>query len=421
MPTPLSRQQSKDAAGPTYRDLFANHVFVRLWIGQVISYGGDALSRVAFPLYVLHITGSAVALGITFALQQIPWVIISPWAGVIADRYSRKVILIMTTLMQALCIGMVGWFTSLWAIALLAFLSATAQVIHLPARSAALPDLIDPHLYPRAVAVSGMTAQALDIVGVMIGGALVALFGAITVFWIDAITFVVNAALIGSISIAGGRSSPQRQTTWWTDWIAGTHFILTQLDLRRVVGIMVLRGMTVTAILPLIPAFVSRDIGAGAWGVGVFAGMLSVGLVLSSWLAIRLEQRTAAATILIWGSAGAALWFVPFGWVRSWEVLLICYGIVGLFYGAGNLVANVEIARLAPTEVRGRVTSTTWMGIKCAQAGAGALFGAIAGSIGVPMTITIAVMILLGGCIAIAVFRSSRSLIHSTPAHPERG
>jgi len=154
----------------TYHELFSNLVYVRLLIGGTISYCGDALLQVALPVYVYVLTGNPAALGGAFAFQQLPWVVVGPFAGVFADRFNRKKLLLTVILLEALAVALISLTVDLWQIYFLLLIASIAQVLRNPVWGAAMPDVIGQHLYSRSLAVGAMSIQLTDTVGVALGG-----------------------------------------------------------------------------------------------------------------------------------------------------------------------------------------------------------------------------------------------------------
>lgn len=373
---------SKSASAASYRELFAHPDFRRLWSGQIISYSGDTLTRVALPLYVFQITGDAAALGAIFAIQQLPWILIGPYAGVLADRLNRKRLLICAILLEALAIALISLVSVVWPIFVLAFVAAAAQVIQSSTRSAATPDIVGTHLYPRALAVSVTTVQFIDTVGAALAGVVVALVGPRAALLLDMLTFFVNALFVAAVHFPQRQRGAGKAVRLLDDLKSGFQFLWTNASLKFLVFAMMLRGLTIVGIGPLFPVVIQKDFNGGAVEFGLFSAVTSLGFILASLGSIRLERYLTPYKILILGSILAGALLVPMYFVRSFPILLALRFAGALMFGAGNLVANVGIAQLAPTEIRGRVTGTSWTLIKAAQSTSSVVYGAAAGLFG---------------------------------------
>src|SRR5580693_2693012 len=134
----------------TYDDVLRIRPFRNLWLGQSISQIGDSLYYVAFMFMVKKVTGSSAMVGYTGALELAPYLLIGPYAGVIADRLDRRVIMLASDLLSALVLLvfsaalLTGVAPPAWGILLLAFLLSSVRCFFLPAKSAAIPALVPP-------------------------------------------------------------------------------------------------------------------------------------------------------------------------------------------------------------------------------------------------------------------------------------
>jgi MFS family permease len=120
-------------------------------------------------------------------------------------------------------------------------------------------------------------------------------------------------------------------------------------------------------ILPLFVVFIESELRAGPFEFGLFTAAASLGYVLASYLAVKVERKVSPFVLLVWGSALSGLFLIPFPFVHSFYLLLLLRFLSALTYGSGNLVANIQIAQSSPSDVRGRVNSTSWSLIKSAQ------------------------------------------------------
>src|SRR3712207_6755474 len=156
--------------------LLRNDRFVRLWVGQGISFAGDAISMVALVVLVVQITGSASAVGGALVARLLP-TLASPLAGVLADRLDRRIVLVASDLARAvLVLGMV--FTrDLLVLYVLAFLMGLARTFFNPTIRAAFPGVVGEGDLTRANALVNATYSLSIMVGPALGGLLVASSG----------------------------------------------------------------------------------------------------------------------------------------------------------------------------------------------------------------------------------------------------
>ena len=156
----------------------------RLWAsGQIVSLTGTWMQRVAQDWLVLTLSGgNAVAVGIVMALQFGPTLVLSVWGGVLADRYDKRRILVVTQVAMAAC-GLVlavldlGQLVELWHVYLVALVLGCASAIDAPVRQSFTIEMVGPALLSNAIGLNSMTFNLARIIGPAISGVLITLVG----------------------------------------------------------------------------------------------------------------------------------------------------------------------------------------------------------------------------------------------------
>jgi MFS family permease len=180
--------------------LLKNDRFLRLWIGQGISFVGDAVSTVALVVLIVQITGSATAVGGALVARLLPTAA-SPLAGVLADRLDRRVILVVSDLARAVLILGVVFARDLAVLYVLVFLMGLARTFFNPTVRAAFPSVVGGGDLTRANALISGTFSVSETVGPALGGILVATVGVNAAFLLDCATFLISASLLSRIPL----------------------------------------------------------------------------------------------------------------------------------------------------------------------------------------------------------------------------
>jgi DHA3 family macrolide efflux protein-like MFS transporter len=180
--------------------------FLLVWAGQLVSNIGSTLSEFALGIWVLRTTGSTTLFAITFIVTAIPAILISPFAGVLADRWNRRQIMIACDALSAvLMIGLAGLLTvgqlAVWHIYVAAGSTSLLDAVRSPAFSASVPLIATREHLPRANAVVKMGGAAALIVGPLLAGVLVSSISFQGVLLVDASTFVVGAVTLAMATI----------------------------------------------------------------------------------------------------------------------------------------------------------------------------------------------------------------------------
>jgi MFS family permease len=188
---------------PYVRLLRTNRNFRLLWFAQIISEQGDWLYSVAIYSLLLEYTGSAKYVAFAFVLQVLPQLFVSPAAGVINDRISRKKVMIFADWSRALivlCMLLVRGPHLVWLLCTLLFLETILWALFEPGRSAVIPNIAGESELMVANTLSSTTWSFNFAMGFALGGALAAYFGRDFVFALNSLSFVLSALLLSRMT-----------------------------------------------------------------------------------------------------------------------------------------------------------------------------------------------------------------------------
>ncbi|MFU8887237.1 MAG: MFS transporter [Trueperaceae bacterium] len=188
-----------------------NPAFARLYLAQLVHLLGDALVWVALALLAFELAGerAAAVLGIALTLRVTAFVVLSPFAGVLADRVSRKAIMVTALLarMGVLAGLAVANSEAQLYLAMLAMNALTA--FFTPTYQASVPAVTTRAEYPKAISLSGATFELLGVLGPGLAGGLAVAFGGRSLFWVAAATLVVSAGLVLSLRRRLDEATPE--------------------------------------------------------------------------------------------------------------------------------------------------------------------------------------------------------------------
>lgn len=186
-----------------YISLLRRNVNYRnLWLARVVSNLGDWFNLLASAALITQLTGAGTALSYLFLARLLPFFVMSPIAGVLADRYERRAIMILTDILRAvivLCFLLIRTPEQIWVLYLLTVLQFVLSALYTPAHSALLSNIVEPEDLVTANALDGFTWSTMLAVGSLLGGIAAGLFGTTTAFVLDAFTFILAAYFITRI------------------------------------------------------------------------------------------------------------------------------------------------------------------------------------------------------------------------------
>ena len=201
----------------TFRDVFAVREFRALWFSEILSVAGDRLALVALTLLVFQHTGSPLLTAMTYAAGYLPWVIGGLFLGAVADRRSRRSVMVVCDVVRTVLIAaMAVPHVPIGVLVALLFAATMFAPPFESARAAITPDILPGELYPLGAAMIQTTFLAGQVLGAVGGGLTVGFIGVRPALVIDAATFVLSALFIGlgirsrpaAARPEGGQSSP---------------------------------------------------------------------------------------------------------------------------------------------------------------------------------------------------------------------
>jgi MFS family permease len=320
----------------SYAILFArNPRYRRFWLAGVISHLGNWFNYIAIFVLLNKLTGTGAAVSWFLIAKFLPSTILGPAAGVVADRFCRKTIMIASDASRVLVV--LGFLLvrepgQVWLIYALALVQESIWSFYDPARRASVPNLCQPEELNLANALSGATWSVMLAIGAALGGFVTAAFGWQTAIVIDAATFAVSAALIATIDLphrpAMQHGKPDwRSYTGLADLVAGCRYVLHH---RKVAALLMVKsGWALSGgVLVLLTVFgeqvfapAGQGSGSGALysarGIGAAIGPILAWRLLGEssramYRAIGLAFFLAGAAYLAFSQAPSLLWAAPF-------------------------------------------------------------------------------------------------------------
>jgi MFS family permease len=344
------RRSFSSLSVPNYRRYFA---------GQLVSLSGNWMQTVAALWLILTLTGSGVAVGLTTALQFLPMLLFGAWGGLLADRFPKRELLIVTQLLMALpAIGLFAvteaGVVAPWMVFLAVFAMGSVNAVDNPTRQSFVIEMVGSDRVVNAVSLNSVIVQSARILGPALAGLLIAGLGVGPCFAINALTFAAMIVALRGMDAAmlrsGPRAAPERGAIRaGLRYVRATPELAVPLALMALVGTF---GFNFQVILPLLARF-SFDGGAGVYAALVSA--MAVGSVAGA-LVTGSHGRTSPRLI-----AGAALAFGAFALLAAAApdlvvevAALIALGAAAVTFAA-TINSSLQLA-VAP-HMRGRVMS----------------------------------------------------------------
>ena len=371
-----------------------NRDFRALFFASVISLGGDWFLWVAINSFILEATDKAIYVGLAILAQESAFFLASPIGGALADRIDRRKLMIVCDLARAVvCVAflLVGPETIWLAYVLLPVLATFAAPFD-PALSAATPNVVDPDDLPAANALNGSLWGTMLAVGAGLGGLISAAFGADTAFLVDAVSFLVSAALLSSIRRSFSESAERTtehpgiveatQETW--RFARRDHRVLSLLAVKFGFG-------AAAGLLALIPVMALQVFDAGNIGFGILMAARGVGALIGPFLGHRIagpgHRRLFPAIGLSLAVFG--LGYMAMGAAPSLAIAAVTICVAHLGGGSQWMLSTYGLQVLVPDHIRGRIFGFDYMLITLSLSVSAVIASAVADQIGARITVSI--------------------------------
>lgn len=327
--------------------------------GQLISNVGTWMQVVAQGWVVYQIGHSELTLGLVAFASAIPILIVSPWAGVVVDRMSRRTLLILTqagAMIPALILGALAFANMVqeWHVIVLAAMLGIVNAFDAPARQAFVPEMVGKDDLPNAIALNSMMFNSARVIGPAVAGLVLAAVGAAWCFTINGISFL---AVILGLWLMKLPSQPKVQHTVspWEQLRGGLKYTAKNRELSGLILLALVFSVFGISYSTILPAFVQNVLNQGAAVYGFLNTATGLGAVTGAFLLARNVSYGKRGKMLVVVNIIFPLLLAAFAYTSYYPLaLVLAYGL-----GVGFMLQFTTINTLLQTRVedeyRGRV------------------------------------------------------------------
>lgn len=344
-----------------------NRHFLALWLGQVISNTGDYFYFLAVPITVNRLTGSITAMALSTMSILLPQLLFGLIAGVFADRWNRKRTMIAADILRGFIVLICLTIRSadqVWVFYLVGFLVSTASRFFYPARSAAIPLIVDKDELMVANGLSQITQMVALIAGSALAGFAIGLWGAQVAFFADALSYFISAGFILTITVphgpplaASGPSSGGQLRAVWQELLAGLSFIKSSQVLGGVLMSLGVIQLGIGAMQVIWVPFFQKYFGVGPEGLGIVDSVQGFGMALGAVAVGFLAARIKRTTIIGAGVVAIGILIALVGLSPAFAPILGLSFMLGFFLSPVQAALSTVIQLAVPDDKMGRVNS----------------------------------------------------------------
>ncbi|MBW5482354.1 MFS transporter [Streptomyces bambusae] len=329
----------------------------RLWIGNTISWAGQAMTALAVSLQVYDITHSSFSVGLVGLFSLVPLVVFGLYGGAVADTVDRRTLGLYSAagaaaLSVALATAALLGFHRVWFLYAVVALQSVCGALNSPARSAMIPKLLPPEQLPAANALTSLTTTFGATVGPMLGGLIAGRWGYEAAYLIDVAAF--TAALYAMWRLPSMRPERGGDERGRASVLDGLRFLGTRPNIRMTF-FTDMCAMVLAHPRSLFPAVAVLWYGGDARTVGLLAAAPAVGALLGGLLSgwqgrIRRHGLAILLSVAAWGLAIAV-----FGLTRNLWLGLFFLALAGCADTVSMVFRSTMLQAATPDEMRGRL------------------------------------------------------------------
>jgi predicted MFS family arabinose efflux permease len=342
--------------------------FGLLWAGMTISLLGDGMFFVALPLQVLALRNDAATLTLVLTAYTLPLVMFLLVGGVLSDRFQRRSVLLIATLLQGASVAGLGLLAvtdamTLPSIYVLVVVYGAGEALFGPAFGSIVPDIVPKDQLVEANSLDNFSRPlALRIVGPALGGVLIAAFGFGGVFLADFASFALAAVAFSLIRTRRKSMRAEVKQMIWDDIREGFHFVrgntwLWGTLIATGVGLLVFSGPW-QALVPLV--VVNKLNGNESQLASIFS-VGGIGALIASVFMGQRDLPRRYLTVMFVAFACGSLMLVGFGIATDVWHMIVASFVMNAFLTSGVIIWGTSLHRLVPGDILGRVSSLDWL------------------------------------------------------------
>jgi DHA3 family macrolide efflux protein-like MFS transporter len=358
-----------DSSSPANPEKWAPRFFT-IWGAQAASLFGSALVQFALVWYLTKETGSATVLALASLAAMLPQVLLGPFAGVLVDRWNRRLIMIFADAAVALAtLALVVLFATgeiqVWQIYVAAIIRSIGGAFHYPAMAASTTLMVPKEQLARISGLNQTLQGLMGIVAPPLGAMLVSVFPTQAVLMIDVVTAMIAITPLLFFSIpqpqrrTAEAGSPAAAPSFWQDAREGLRFMTSWPGLMAVALMAMMINFLLTPTGALMPLLITEHFQRGAlafgltdtvWGVGMILG----GVVLTAWGGFKRKIATSMMGIT---GIGVGVFVVGLAPANLFPLAMAGMFLAGLMVVFANGPLHALFQTVVPPEIQGRVLS----------------------------------------------------------------
>lgn len=334
--------------------------FRLMWTGACLSSIGTWMQKLAQSWLVLQLSGSPFWLGMDSFLGEIPIFLLAMFAGVAADRFDRRRLLISSQFVQMTCAFILALLfatghAQVWHILTLSFVVGTAQAFGAPAYQSLIPSLVPREHLSNAIAMNSIQFNLARVIGPVLGGLALTNLGAAWCFGLNGVSYIAVIISLTLITV-GFLPTPSKETVM-ESMKGGIAFIREKPEMLPLIWVAFFSTFLGIPLIVFLPVFAKDVFGGTASTYTILLSVEAAGAITGALLVAARGRRAGLGRDTLLGLIALGVCEAAFGWSHG-----LTMGLIALFFAGMALIAcfamlSSLVQLVATDEMRGRVMS----------------------------------------------------------------
>lgn len=403
---------------------FRHRDYALFWVGAITSNTGGWLSNLTVPFVVYEMTRSALWVGLVAVFQFVPNIALGPWGGVLADRYDRRRVLLVTQTgmaLSALLLWLV-WISGVrepLVVMSLVGLAGIFQGVNMPSWQSFVNDLVPRSDLDSAVALNSLQFNAARSLGPALAGLILATIGPSWALLLNALSFGAVLLALALLRVRRSSGRPVDPAPVWRQFAAALRYIRGQPGIQMGLLVAIAVGLLVNPIFQFTVVFAGSVFHVGPWTLGLLNAALGVGALLAAPVLAGWSHIFSRSMLTGIGLVGQAVGLAGFALAPepAWAALALV--LIGWSLLISISATNTAVQIIVADELRGRVLSVRIMAYTGCFPVGGLVQGFLSDRFGPRSTVLGAALVLLGVAVVLLSLRGRLRLDRLNDPHDD--
>lgn len=291
-----------------YREVFTQKEYLKLLLSNMINRFGDSVDVIAFEWLVYQVTGSAAWTAVIFGINNLPTVLLQPFAGVLVEGMNKKRVMVVTDCIRGvITAGLVALYltgnVTPWILAAFTLLHSTVEAFSLPAGMALVPKLLEKKYYEYGTSLSNTVSTVVQLLGMGVAGVIIGVFGIWVAILTDAVSFFGSALIRSFIRIKETELQREKLNpgAYKKDLAGGVKYLKEVPVVRNFCLLAVVLNAGVVPLNALQTPLAYEVMGQGSEMLSVMSVLLTLGMLAGSLVFPKISERFPVRTTIVTG------------------------------------------------------------------------------------------------------------------------